>query len=141
LSRGWEISDLTRTLVILAATGIWSALNKKKNLRVLEKIAVLGRTHGVIERRLVGAKRTQRPYRFVRSSRDTDIVTLILPDGVAELIESYSAVKMVSKNDLCEDLLNRGLIVYLTAEQRILQALLTVKELAEKPSARVLTRM
>ena len=134
LREGWEISDLARTLVVLAATGTWLGLENQKNLDVLREIAALGRMRRALGTRISGAVQ-KRSYPVVRGSQDTDVMTLILPAHIAELVESYAAAKMISKNDLCGGLLTKGLITYMTAEKRLLQALQNQRRQAEGPSA------
>ena len=41
LREGWELSDRTRTLVVLAAAATWLASVNQKNLDVLKEIAVV----------------------------------------------------------------------------------------------------
>jgi hypothetical protein len=134
LSEGWEISDLTRTLVVLAAAATWLALGNQKNLDILREIAALGRMRGALGTRISGAAQ-KRPYPIVRGSQDTDVMTLILPENIAELVESFAAAKMISKNDLCGSLLTKGLVMYMTAEQRLLRALQNQRRQSEEPSA------
>lgn len=122
LSEGWETSDLMRTLVVLAATASWLALENQKNLDMLREIAALSRMRMALGKRIPGAVRT-RPYPVVRDSQETDVKTLILPANIAELVESFAAAKMISKNDLCGRLLTKSLVMYVAAEQRLLQAL------------------
>lgn len=91
----------------------------------------------VLEKHLLGAVESRRPYPLIRSGRDTSVITLILPVEVAGLIESYASTKTVSKNDLCENLLTKGLVMYLAAEQRLLRALQKVTDRTERPSAAI----
>ncbi len=135
MSEGWEISDLTRTLVVLAAAATWLALEKQKNLDMLREIAALGRMRRALGTRISGAGQTRRPYPVVRGSQETDVMTLILPEDIAELVESFAAAKMISKNDLCGGLLTKGLIIYMTAERRLLQTLKNQRKQTEEPSA------
>ena len=111
-----------RTLVVLAATASWLALENQKNLDMLREIAALSRMRMALGKRIPGAVRT-RPYPVVRDSQETDVKTLILPANIAELVESFAAAKMISKNDLCGRLLTKSLVMYVAAEQRLLQAL------------------
>lgn len=122
LDEGWEISDLVRALVVLAATVTWLGLDKPKNLDALREISALGQMRDALERGLL-SMRTHRPYPAVRGNQDTYVMTLILPTGVANLIESLAAAKIVSKNDSVSGLLTKGLILYMTGEHRLLEAL------------------
>lgn len=122
LSEGWEISDLMRTMVILAAAVAWFGLDNEKKLDASREIATLDRLRKALGMLTPGVVQ-KRPYGADRAGQDTDVVTLILPAGVAELIESFAAAKMMTKNDLCGVLLTEGLILYMSAEQRLLVAL------------------
>jgi hypothetical protein len=134
LSEGWEISDLTRSLIVLAATTTWLTLTNQKNLDVLREIAALGRMRSALGS-LVPGDVQRRPYPITRSSGDSDVLTLILPDKFAEFLQSFAAAKMVSKNDLCRSLLTKGLLLYFAAEQRLLRALQSQRTQAGAPSA------
>jgi hypothetical protein len=134
LSEGWEISDLTRALVVFAATATWLALENQKNVDILRAIGALGRMRNALSKRIPGSVQ-KRPYPLARDSQDTAVMTLILPADIAELLESFAAAKIISKNDLCGTLLTKGLIMYLTAKQRLLQALQNQRRRAEEPSA------
>ncbi len=134
LSEGWEISDLTRSLIVLAATTTWLTLTNQKNLDVLREIAALGRMRNALGR-LVPGDVQRRPYPIVRSIGDSDVLTLILPVKFAEFLESFAAAKMISKNDLCRSLMTKGLLLYLTAEKRLLQALQSQRTQTGAPSA------
>ena len=133
VSEGWEISDLTRALVVLAAAATWLALEHQKNLDILRGIAALGGMPRALGERISRGEQ-RRPYAVVRGSRDTDVMTLILPANIAELLESFAAAKMVSKNELCGGLLTKGLIIYLTAKKRLLQTLQTLRRQTEEGS-------
>jgi len=133
LSEGWEISDLMRTMVVLAAAVAWFGLENQKKLDASREIAALDRLRkalGMLAPDVV----QKRPYRADRAGRDTDVVTLILPADVAELIESFAAARMMTKNDLCGVLLTEGLILYMSAEQRLLIALQNRTRRRETPS-------
>ncbi len=134
LSEGWEVSDLTRMLIVLAGTVTWLTLTNQRNLDVLREIVALGQMHSALGKLIPGAVQ-KRPYPIIRSSEDTDVLTLILPDKFAEFFESFAAAKMMSKNDLCRSLLTKGLLLYLAAEQRLLQALQSQRTQTGSPSA------
>jgi hypothetical protein len=123
LSQGWEISDLTRALIVLAASVTWLALKKRESIDTLREIALLGRMRQTIGSTISGSVETKPPYPVVRGGQETDVITLILPLGVAELLESFASAKLVSKNDLCRGLLRKGLILYMTAQNRLLRVL------------------
>jgi len=111
-----------RTMVVLAAAVAWFGLENKKKLDASREIATLDRLRKALGMLAPGVVQ-KRPYPANRGAQDTDVVTLILPADVAKLIESFAAAKMMTKNDLCAVLLTEGLILYMTAEQRLLVAL------------------
>ena len=55
--------------------------------------------------------------------QDTDVITLILPSGLARLIVAYANIHRFSKNDLCGSLLMKGLMIYMAGEKAFLQAI------------------
>jgi len=132
LSEGWEISDVMRTMIVLAAAVEWFGLENQR-LDASREIAALDRLRKALGVLDPGVEQ-KRPYPANRGGRDTAVVTLILPEGVAELIESFAAARMMTKNDLCGLLLTEGLISYMTAEQRLLVALQNRKGRRETPS-------
>jgi hypothetical protein len=56
---------------------------------------------------VIPVARERGPY-APRSSQDTDVITLILPAGLANLIETYANAWRFSKNDLSGNLLMKG---------------------------------
>jgi hypothetical protein len=123
-----------RTMIVLAATVAWFGLENQKKLDATREIAALHRLQKALGALALGVVQ-KRPYPPNRRGRDTDVVTLILPAGAAELIESYAAARMMTKNDVCGVLLTEGLISYMTAEQRLLIALQDRTRRRETPSA------
>ena len=122
-----------RTMIVLAAAVAWFGLESQKKLDATREIAALHRLQkalGVLAPSVV----QKRPYPANRGGGDTDVVKLILPAGVAELIESYAAARMMTKNDVCGVMLTEGLISYMTAEQRLLVALQNTARGGETPS-------
>ena len=123
---GWHLSDFVKLLVVMGAVANWLGLESedreisrmKNELRKLS-----GRIGGL------GPTRT-RPY-APRTTQDTTVIGLILPTGVANLLESYLAVRGVSKNDLCGSLLTQGFMIYMEGETQMLKA----KVPTERPSS------
>ncbi len=125
--------------MVLSATATWLGLARQKNLDVLREIAVLGQMRGALEKKIRGTVQTRRPYAAVRADQDTRIITLILPADMAEFLEIFATAKNVSKNDLCSNLLTKGLILHLTAKQRLLKALQYQREQTKHPPAIIKT--
>ena len=120
LEDGWQLSDLVRTIVVLGASANWLVLEgmeKEWALRRDELKSISEKLGNMLP-----AARRRRPY-APRTSQDTDVITLILPNALAQRIESYAAAHRLSKNDLCRKLLTEGLMLYLTSERNLLQAL------------------
>ena len=120
LDDGWQLSDLVRTLVVLGASANWLGLEEMEEgwtqkRDELERITErLGNMLPVAWRRGPYASRT---------SQDTDVVSLILPAALAQMIGSYADAHGLSKNALCGKLLTEGMMIYLTGEKNLLQAL------------------
>jgi hypothetical protein len=121
LRDGWELSDLARALVILAATGAWLGLRKEENVARLTEHVGLNRASIALKRAIHGSG-SKRPY-APRGSAETSVFTLILPVNFSALIELYANAIGCSKNDLCRSLLTKGLIVYLRGQKAVIQAL------------------
>ena len=115
------MSDFGRTLVTLAAAATWLGLEGEENLAMLKSVVGLGRISDAIGR-VIPAIRHGRPY-APRTSQDTDVITLILPSGLARLIVAYANIHRFSKNDLCGSLLMKGLMIYMAGEKAFLQAI------------------
>ena len=121
LAEGWQLSDFMRTLVVLGAAANWLGLQSEENLQLLKMKTELRD----ISKRLgkfAPAARQTRPY-APRRAQDTDVVGLILPTELARLIESYAKIRPLSKNDLCGILLMDGLMIYLSGEKNLMQAI------------------
>ena len=114
----WTLSNLVRMLIVLGATVCWLNLRNQEDLDRLGKIAHAGQMADMLNEAVSHKSRT-RVYPLVRplahAGRTTDVVTLILPDGYARLIEAYAATSKMSKSNTCERLLTFGLVSYLTA--------------------------
>jgi hypothetical protein len=122
LSEGWEISDLIRTLIAFGATATWLGLEKQKNLDRLKDIALLASATETLGA-AVSRKPRARPYPIVRSSQETNVVSLILPAEYAHMIEAYASTRKISKNEVCGNLLTVGLLAYLKAENSLFHAI------------------
>ena len=119
LDDGWQLSDLVRTLVVLGASANWLGLEEmEEGLRRLDELGKISETLGTMMP-LTGGRRPYAP----RASQETEVVTLILPDAIAQMIESYAGAHRFSRNGLCDKLLTEGLMIYLTGERNLLQAL------------------
>jgi hypothetical protein len=136
---GWALSDLVRMLIVLGATVCWLRLRNQEDLdRLVVEIAHAGQMADMLNEAVSHKSRT-RGYPLVRplahAGRTTDVVTLILPDGYASLIEAYAATSRMSKSNTCERLLTFGLVSHLTAENSIHQAVQSVRAQPENQAA------
>lgn len=120
MTDGWQMSDFVRTLVVMGAAANWLGLQSEESAQVLRMKAELSQLSERIGK-LSPSFRHGRPY-APRSARDSEVIALILPHRVAQLIESYVALRGMSKNDLCGSLLTQGLMIYLTGQKNLLQA-------------------
>ena len=108
-------------MVVLAAAATWLGLARKENLERMRSRADLGLIADAIAK-VVPAAGHRRPY-APRNAQDTEVISLILPSGLAHLIETYANAWGFSKNDLCGNLLMKGLIIYMTGEKNLLEAI------------------
>jgi hypothetical protein len=115
------LSDFLRTLVVSAAAATWLGLESGESLERLRNLAELGQISEAIGK-MIPAARRKRPY-APRRPQGSDVVSLILPAGLAHLIEYYAKAHRFSKNDLCGSLLIKGLVIYMTCEKNLLQAM------------------
>jgi hypothetical protein len=127
------LSDFLRTLLVLATTATWLKLDES-NVWSLKRREELNRIREAIGRTLPSA-RQKRPYasRGI-GSQDSETTSLVLPAGVARLIELNAKAHGFSKNDLCGILLTRGFVMYLAGEASLLQTTLPVGKPSERPT-------
>jgi hypothetical protein len=118
---GWELSDLTRSLVVLSAIGSWFGLRREENAARLLDIAALKGISTAMERAIHGSG-PKRSY-ALRRGGETEVLTLILPVNLADFIELHAKVIGLSKNALCRSLLTKGLVIYLRSEKLLIEAL------------------
>jgi len=127
LTEGWRLSEFVRALVFLGAAANWLALESKENARALGMRAELRQLSDRVAK--LGARGKQGHAYASRSVRDTHVIGLILPIGVAHMMESYANVRGLSKNDLCGSLLIEGLMTYMTCEKNLLQTIVPADRL------------
>jgi predicted GNAT superfamily acetyltransferase len=108
-------------MVVLAAAATWLGLEGKENLEKLKSRIDFGLISDAIAK-VIPAAGHRRPY-APRTAQDTEVISLILPTGLAYLIECYANVWRFSKNDLCGNLLVKGLMIYMTGEKNLLEAI------------------
>jgi len=112
-SQGWELGDLYRSLILLGACGSYLTLRPPKPSRPTQD----SRFSGVLERYLGG--RAYAP----RTGRRSKIMTAYLPIGVARSLALYSKLTSKLPSHVYTRFLRAGLLIYLTCEQRLAEAL------------------
>jgi len=110
-SQGWELGDLYRCLILLGACGSYLALHSPKPSPPDSRFS------GVLERYLGG--RAYAP----RTGRRSKIMTAYLPIGVACSLALYSKLTSRLRSHVYARFLRAGLLIYLTCEQRLAEAL------------------
>jgi hypothetical protein len=132
LKEGWQFSDLLRSLIVLGATWTWGRLAEKGNSGRLMDLALLGAATSGLQA-VLSRRPSRRPYAAPRS-QSTEVVTLFLPHGYAEMVKMYAATKQESQNDVCVIFLERGLLAYLGAQAHMLLTVQAIrKELNRLP--------
>jgi hypothetical protein len=112
-SQGWELGDLYRSLILLGAWGSYLTLRSPKPSQPTPDSSF----SGVLERHLGG--RAYAP----RTGRRSKIMTAYLPIGVARWLDLYSKLTSRLRSHVYTRFLRAGLLIYLTCEQRLAEAL------------------
>jgi hypothetical protein len=112
-SQGWELGDLYRSLILLGACGSYLTLQPPKSPQPKQD----NRFSSVLERYLGG--RAYAP----RTGRRSKIMTAYLPIGVAHSLALYSELTSKLPSHVYTRFLRAGLLIYLTCEQRLAEAL------------------
>jgi hypothetical protein len=112
-SQGWELGDLYRSLILLGACGSYLTLRPPKPSQQTPD----NRFSSVLERYLGG--RAYAP----RTGRRSKIMTAYLPIGVARSLALYSELTLKLRSHVYTRFLQAGLLIYLTCEQRLAEAL------------------
>jgi len=122
---GWELSDLVRTLTVLGASGSWLKFQKQENLDHFRKLVQVAQMadmlNAAVSHKLLAAYPIIRQPPF--TGRTSVVVTLIIPVGLARLVEVYAATTKISRSNACERFLTVGLTAYLTSENALLHAI------------------
>jgi len=111
--QGWELGDLYRSLILLGACGSYLTLRSLKPSGPTPD----NRFSGVLERYFGG--RAYAP----RTGRRSKIMTAYLPIGVARSLALYSKLTSKLRSHVYTRFLQAGLLIYLTCEQRLAEAL------------------
>ncbi len=103
--RGWEVSDLIRAMICLAAVGTFLHIPKSGTFKT--RVAL----HAMSGRRV-----------YSTQLGGTTLVSIHLPKQLAEAIALYAGLVGDSKSSLAGNLLEKGLLMYLQAEKSLLEA-------------------
>ncbi len=135
--KGWQIADLARTLICLGGTADFALLRDPDRLEDLKDTSALR----LFDTRLKTAlkKPVPRPYGPRTTRRRIPLqskpITVHLPESLLRLIQLYASLQATSRNQACEQLLMHGLILYLKAENALLQTIRSVQEVSEEGRA------
>jgi len=133
LREGWEISDLARVLVCLGASGSFLRLGDPNAADRFKTVASMGPLLGALDVAL--GKVSHRPYASPGSGV-SDLLALRLPLGVCEIITAYATTSARSRNEVLAMFLERGLIIYMKAENILLETIRSLRsELANTKEA------
>jgi len=119
----WEVSDLARVLICLGASGSFLRLGDpevsdrfKTLANVRSGLNALDATLGTPSHRLHA-----RP-----SAGGSELVALRLPQGLSRIVTTYARRRGSSRNEVLAMFLERGLIIYLKAENILLETIRSI---------------
>jgi len=124
LKGGWEFSDLTRTFVCVASFSTFLTLRNPEQLDMFKTKAVFSRVPYFIAMALKKPG-PGRPYN-PRGNMPTSVITLRIPESLSSIIVQYAEVSGVSRNQTYSDFLQKGLMIFLKAENALLKAILSL---------------
>ncbi len=132
--KGWQIADLARTLICLGGAINFGALWEPDRLEELKDASALRLV--IIRLSTVLKEPVPRPYGPRTLKRgialESKPVTVHLPESLVRLIQLYASVQDMSRNQACDQLLMHGIILYLKAENALLQTTRSVQEVSEE---------
>jgi len=102
---GWETSDFTRAMICLAATATCLGIPRSDTFK--KRVAL----HAISGRRV-----------YATPLGGTKLVSIHLPQQLAEVLTLYADLVGDSKSSLAGSLLERGLVMYLKGEKSLLEA-------------------
>jgi hypothetical protein len=124
----WEVSDLARTLICLGASGSFLRLGDPEASERFKALARTGQTLNAIDATLGKASRS--PHASPEIGR-SELIALRLPRGLAGIITTYARTRGSSRNAMLTMFLQHGLIIYLKAENILLE---TIRSISTEPA-------
>jgi hypothetical protein len=127
ITEHWEVSDLARILICLGASGSFLSLGDPEASERFKTLAKTGRTLNALDATL--GKASHSPHALPRVGR-SELVALRLPRGLSGIITTYARTRGSSRNEVLAMFLERGLIIYLKAENILLE---TIRSISTEP--------
>jgi hypothetical protein len=124
----WEVSDLARMLICLGASGSFLRLGDPEASERFKTLAKVRPALHALDATL--GKPSRRPYASLGTGR-SDLVALSLPRGLSGIITAYAGTRSSSRNEVMAMFLERGLIIYLKAENILLK---TIRSMSNEPA-------
>jgi hypothetical protein len=128
ITEHWEVSDLARMLMCLGASGSFLRLGDPEASERFKTLAKVGPALDALDATL--GKPSRRPYALPGTGR-SDLVALRLPRGLSGIITTYARTRGSSRNEVMAMFLERGLIIYLKAENILLK---TIRVVSPEPA-------
>ena len=119
----WEVSDLARMLICLGASGSFLRLGDPEASERFKALTKTGRTLNALDATL--GKASHSPHASPGIGR-SDLIALRLPRGLEGIITTYARTRGSSRNAMLTMFLQHGLIIYLKAENILLETILSI---------------
>jgi hypothetical protein len=119
----WEVSDLARMLVCLGASGSFLRLGDPEASERFKALAKTAQTLNAIDATL--GKASPSPHASPGIGR-SELIALRLPRGLAGIITTYARTRGSSRNAMLTMFLQHGLIIYLKAENILLETIRSI---------------
>jgi len=124
LEEGWQLSELSRTLICLGANLYFIRLRNPESLQRFKLLVTMHRAYGALDMAL-GKRRGRRNE--LRHIGKTTLLPLHLPRGLHNIISTYSGATGISKNALMSRFLDAGFIIYLLGQNALLKTLVSLQ--------------
>ena len=116
---GWHMSDALRVFICIGATFFFLTYSNKTKQEAAA--ALLDGTNLLRFFRSFSLNFSERPYALRLSGRKSKLTTLSLPQSLCEMIATYAGLEKVSRNQVYNNCLQQGLLIYLKAQATILK--------------------
>jgi hypothetical protein len=123
----WEAADLARKLICLGASGSFLRLGDPEASERFKALAKTGRTPNALDATL--GKASHSPHASPGIGR-SELIALRLSRGLEGIITTYARTRGSSRNAMLMMFLQHGLIIYLKAENILLE---TIRSISTEP--------